>query len=171
MTDDTDRRKFLKVATCGLGAGIGLAVGVPVLSMLVDPARRRTVTTPREPIDLGDPTRLGPDWQQVDVIAPVVRDAWASARNVVLGSAYLRKRDRVEALSAACPHLGCTVGWQPQKRSFLCACHDSVFAENGDRGDGPTKRGLDPLPIEVRDGRLRLTWIRYKLDTATREPT
>jgi Rieske Fe-S protein len=170
MADDPDRRRFLKLTTCGLGAGLGLAAGVPALSMLVDPARRQTVTSPRDPIDLGDAAQLKADWKRVDVVAPVVRDAWASAQNVVLGAAFVRKREGFEALSAACPHLGCTVGWQPKSRTFLCACHDSEFAEDGARGRGPVKRGLDPLPIEVKDGRLRLTWVRYKLDTSAREP-
>lgn len=171
MADDSDRRKFLKLATCGLGAGVGLALGVPTLSMILDPGRRRTVTTPSEPIDLGDPGRVGPDWERHDVVAPFVRDAWVSAQNVVLGAAWVRKRDKLEALSAVCPHLGCAVGWQADKKTFLCPCHDSQFSETGDLvGAGPAKRGLDPLPIEVKDGRLRLTWIRYKLDIPSREP-
>lgn len=170
MADEPDRRKFLKIATCGVGAGIGAAVVVPALSMLVDPARRRTVTTPTEPIDVGDPARLGADWQRVEVVAPQIRDAWTSAQNVVLGAAFLRKRDKVEALSAVCPHLGCTVGWQAEKKSFLCPCHDTRFAESGDLQSGPAERGLDPLPIEIREGRLQLTWIRYKLDIKGREP-
>ncbi len=170
MADEPDRRRFLKLATCGLGAGIGAAVGLPALSLVVQPASRKTVTTPTEPIDLGDPDRLGADWQRMDVIAPVVRDGWVSAQNVVLGAAFLRKRDKIEAVSGVCPHLGCAVGWQSDKKSFLCACHDSVFGENGDRGSGPAERGLDPLPIAVKDGRLQLTWVRYKLDTKNREP-
>jgi Rieske Fe-S protein len=170
MADEPDRRKFLKLATCGLGAGIGVAVGLPTLSMLVDPARRRTVTTPSEPIELGDPARIGADWQRMEIIAPITRDAWVAEQNVVLGAAWVRKRDKIEALSAVCPHLGCAVGYQPDKKSFLCACHNSVFGENGEKGSGPAERGLDPLPIEVKDGRLRLTWVRYKLDTGAREP-
>jgi menaquinol-cytochrome c reductase iron-sulfur subunit len=171
MGEAPDRRKFLKLATCGIGGAVGLAVGLPTLSMPVDPGRRQTVSTPTEPLDLGDPGRLSADWQRMDVVAPVIRDAWVSAQNVVLGAAWLRKREKVEALSAVCPHLGCAVGWQAATKSFLCPCHDSTFGESGEmRGAGPAKRGLDPLPIEVRDGRLRLTWVRYKLDTASREP-
>jgi menaquinol-cytochrome c reductase iron-sulfur subunit len=170
MADDPDRRKFLKLATCGLGAGVGVAVGLPTLSLLVDPTQRRTVVTPTEPIELGDPARLGADWQRMEIVAPVTRDAWVAEQNVVLGAAWVRKRDKIEALSAVCPHLGCAVGWQPEKKSFLCACHNSVFGENGEKGSGPAERSLDPLPIEVKDGRLRLTWVRYKLDTSAREP-
>lgn len=170
MADAPDRRKFLKLATCGLGAGIGAAVGLPSLSLAIEPAKRQTVTTPKDPIEMGDPARLGPDWQRLDVIAPVIRDGWVSAQHVVLGAAFLRKRDKIEAVSAVCPHLGCAVGWLPEKKSFLCACHDSVFSENGDKGSGPAQRGLDPLPITVVEGRLQLTWVRYKLDSAKREP-
>jgi quinol---cytochrome c reductase iron-sulfur subunit, bacillus type len=106
-------------------------------------------------------------------VAPEVRDAWVTARNVVLGAAFVRKGDgnKVEALSASCPHLGCPVGWESAKQSFLCPCHNSRFGAKGEIvGEGPAKRGLDPLPIEVRDGRLRLTWMTYKLDTPSREP-
>lgn len=170
MADDPDRRKFLKLATCGVGAGIGAAITLPALSLVLDPAGRQTVTTPKAPIDLGDPGRISDRWQRIDVVAPVIRDAWVSARDVVLGAAFVRKRDKLEAVSAVCPHLGCTVGYDGTKQGFLCACHDSVFGDAGDAKSGPAQRGLDPLPIEIKDGRLRLTWIRYKLDTKSREP-
>lgn len=173
MGEDPDRRRFLKLATCGLGGAVGLAAAAPALSLVVAPSRERTVTTPKDPIDVGEFGMLGPEWRKFDVIAPEVRDAWVTARNVLLGAAWLRKSptDRVEALSAVCPHLGCAVGWDAATKTFLCPCHNSRFAENGDTlGDGPAPRGLDPLPIEVEDGRLRLTWITYKLDTKTREP-
>ena len=166
-----DRRKFLKLATCGVGGAVGLAVVVPALSLVVHPAGIQTVTTPKDPIDVGAESGLAPDWRKVDVIAPEVRDAWTTARNVVLGAAWVRKAgDKVEALSAVCPHLGCPVGYDAAKKNFLCPCHDSHFGPNGERGDGPAKRGLDPWPIEVKDGRLRLTWVQYKLDTKERTP-
>ncbi len=169
--DPPDRRTFLKFATCGIGGAVGLAVGVPTLSMLVHPARSQTVTTPKDPIDVGDLGMLGSEWRKVDVIAPEIRDAWTTKQNVVLGAAWVRKAgDKPEALSAVCPHLGCPVGWEADKKQFLCPCHNSHFKDNGDVGDGPAKRGLDPLPIEVKGGRLRLTWVAYKLDTKKREP-
>ena len=171
MGDDPDRRKFLKLASCGVGGAVGLAVVAPALSLVIAPSRRQTVTTPRDPIDIGDPGVAGRTWRKVDVIAPEVRDAWVTARNVLLGAAWVRKTgDKIEALSAVCPHLGCPVGWEAEKKTFLCPCHDSHFSEAGERIDGPAKRGLDPLPIEVKDGRLRLTWVTYKLDTKQREP-
>jgi Rieske Fe-S protein len=168
---EPDRRRFLKLASCGIGGAVGLAAVGPALSLVIDPANRRTVTTPRDPLDIGEASALGPEWRKFDVIAPQVSDAWVTARDVVLGAAFVRKTDTIEALSATCPHLGCPVGWEAENKSFLCPCHNSRFTDRGERfGDGPAKRGLDPLPIEVRDGRLRLTWVEYKLDTKHREP-
>jgi len=175
MGDDDpapDRRKFLKLATCGIGGAVGLTAIAPALSLVVHPSRIQTVTTPRDPIDIGDVGMLGREWRKVDVIAPEVRDAWVTARNVLLGAAWVRKPDKgaPEALSGVCPHLGCPVGFEPAKQQFLCPCHDSYFGANGEIGKGPAKRGMDPLPLEVKDGRLRLTWVTYKLDIKARKP-
>jgi menaquinol-cytochrome c reductase iron-sulfur subunit len=170
MADDPDRRKIL---TCAIGGGLGLVIAVPAARLVMGPTDLTTVTTPTDPIDIGsaDRVKVGAAWQKVDVVAPIVKDAWASARDVVLGAAWVRRPadNQIQALSAVCPHLGCAVGWDG--KNFLCPCHDSKFTPDGDAiaGTGPAKRGLDPLPIEVVDGRLHLTWVRYKLDSASRE--
>ena len=109
--------------------------------LLVDPAGKTTVTTPSEPIDLGmiDRFRVGAEPRRVEIVAPVVKDAWNSARNVVLGAAFVRRTadTKVEALSSVCPHLGCAVGWDQGAGNFLCPCHDSRFAVDGDKLVGP----------------------------------
>lgn len=170
--DDPNRRKFLKVATCALGGGVGLVAAVPVLRLIIDPAGKTTVTAPTEPLDLGlvDRFRVGAAPRKVEVIAPMVKDGWTSARDVVLGAAWVRRTEptKIEALSAVCPHLGCTIGWDGD--GFLCPCHDSRFDVTGARQTGPAERGLDPLPVQIKDGRLQLTWVRYRTGTANREP-
>jgi Rieske Fe-S protein len=176
MADDPDRRGFLKVATCALGGGLGLVIAAPALRLCVAPSGADTVHTPSDPIDLGavDHVRVGQQWRKLDIVAPVVTDAWTTARDIVLGSAFVRRvtEVKVEALSATCPHLGCAVGLDPQANNFRCPCHNSRWADDGALvpNTGPAKRALDRLPIEIVDGRLRLTWVRYKLDTATSEP-
>jgi Rieske Fe-S protein len=69
--------------------------------------------------------------------------------DVVIGSAWIRRTgdQQVEAFSAVCPHLGCTIGWDAAKKNFLCPCHDSRFDAAGTRMTGPAERGLDPLPL------------------------
>jgi Rieske Fe-S protein len=175
MGDESDRRGFLKFATCAVGGGLGLVIAAPALRLVTAPASATTVTTPKDPIDVGALERLpiGPGWQKVSVIAPVVNDAWTTAHDVVLGAAWLRRQNaqQVQAVSAVCPHLGCAVGYDESAKSFLCPCHNSRWNADGQlAGEGPAKRALDPLPIEIKDGRLQLSWIAYKLDSATREP-
>jgi len=172
--DDPDRRSFLKVTTCALGASAGVALVVPALRLVAAPAGATTVTGPSEPFDLGlvERFRVGAEPRKVEVIAPMVKDAWTAARNVVLGAAFIRRTgpDKIEALSAVCPHLGCAVGWDPAAKNFLCPCHDSRFQPDGARMTGPAERGLDPLPVSVVDGRLQLTWVRYRAGSSSREP-
>ena len=92
MADD-DRRKFLKVATCAVGGAAGLVIAAPVIRLVLDPAGKQTVTTPREPLDVGSikSFEVGAPPTRVEVIAPLLKDAWTSARDVVLGAAWIRR--------------------------------------------------------------------------------
>ena len=173
--DDPDRRKVLKLATCALGGGLGLAIVGPVVKLVTAPAGMQTVSVPTEPLDLGPAAvlKVGGKWKQLQVVAPVVSDAWTSARDVVLGAAFVRRISdtKFEARSSVCPHLGCAVGYDPGSDTFLCPCHNSKFDSNGAAlPGGKAKRALDPLEIDVKDGRLRLKWQMFKLDIAKSEP-
>jgi Rieske Fe-S protein len=56
------------------------------------------------------------------------------------------------AFSSVCPHLGCRVLWQEDKRHFLCPCHNGIFDENGVATSGPPAQAgqsLDEAPIFV----------------------
>ena len=176
MGDDPDRRKFLKVATCALGGGAGLVAVAPVVRVVLDPMGKQTVTSPKEPLDIGPPDRflLDAPPQRVEIVAPVIQDAWAAARDVVLGAAWVRrigpKPDAVDARSAICPHLGCAVGWDAAKNNYLCPCHDSRFGIDGKKLTGPSERGLDSLVVKEVGGRLKLTWVVYQLGRTTAEP-
>ncbi len=171
--DVPSRRRFLQVATCStVAVGVGLVVGLPSVGVIVDPAGKRVIVTPTEPLDLGSVESfiVGAPPRRVDVIAPDVRDAWTASHDVVLGAAWITRAasNKVTAFSAVCPHLGCAITWD--ESSYVCPCHDSRFGADGTQRTGPAERGLDPLPVEVRDGRLSLTWVRYKLGTSTRGP-
>ncbi len=55
------------------------------------------------------------------------------------------------AVDRRCPHLGCPVLWSVTRGRFECPCHAAVFdARTGRVEQGPPRRGLDRLPIEVR---------------------
>jgi cytochrome b6-f complex iron-sulfur subunit len=44
--------------------------------------------------------------------------------------------DGIMALYWKCPHLGCTVPWNPGEGDFHCPCHGSIYDYNGAKIDG-----------------------------------
>ena len=82
------------------------------------------------------------------------RDAWVTRQRVAVGSAWLRRDgDKVVAVSGQCPHLGCAVEFRTERDVFYCPCHDSEFAKTGEvQGQSPSRRGLDTLRVEIREG-------------------
>lgn len=89
-------------------------------------------------------------------------DAWTRQHAVPIGAVYLRRMgEKVVALHSMCPHAGCFVDYQPQRKSFFCPCHESTFAEDGSINDphSPSPRGLDTLDVEVRNGEV---WVRFQ---------
>ena len=66
-----------------------------------------------------------------------------------------RKGNSYRAVSAVCPHLGCTVNLVAAEYPFLCPCHGSHFDANGTVVDGPSPRGLAWHLVSLsKDGRL-----------------
>lgn len=59
-------------------------------------------------------------------------------------------------ISARCPHLGCTVDWQPQAQAFVCPCHGSRFDGQGQRTGGPASRNLTQITVTTRGDRIGL---------------
>ncbi len=90
-------------------------------------------------------------------------------RDHVAGWARVRQRHNVyvlpvsdnQILSAICPHEGCEVAWHDDLNIFACPCHDSNFTPEGERIDGPARRGLDPLPARVENGKLQVQYRHY----------
>jgi menaquinol-cytochrome c reductase iron-sulfur subunit len=168
------RRGFLKAATVALGGAIGAVLAYPLVRYLLHPVGRRVVSDPGEPIDIGPADALVPGAApvRVQLSADRVRDAWALADDVPLGAAWVRRTENgdVQAFTQACPHLGCAIEFDGGEGVFKCPCHRSAFGLDGEKITGPSKRGLDPLPVKVEDGRVKLTFIRFKTDIAGREP-
>ena len=173
MSDDTNppRRRFLKVACGACTVGIAGAVGVPVIGAFLAPGEMRTVSGGGEPLDFGkvDELPIGVP-QKRDVIAER-RDAWDRFEPSPLGSIWLlRHADHIAAWSAVCPHLGCSIGFDAEKKVFYSPCHDSAFAlDDGHYLKGPAPRGMDPLPLEIKDGRIRVTYKKFVLGIKERK--
>ena len=55
-----------------------------------------------------------------------------------------------------CTHLGCIPGYNPDKRSFLCACHGGQYDSTAMVTKAPPPRGLDIPPFKVEGNKLVL---------------
>jgi len=165
------RRGFLQILGGGLMTILGAALAIPAAIFYTAPARRPRET--EEPIDVGALERL-PEGvpQRVPVIARRRLDAWTAFTDVTMGAAWLiRNGTNVRAFSTVCPHAGCSVDWDAPKKCFACPCHGSAFSVEGERVEGPAARGMDPLEVEVKEGRVRLTYRRFRQGVPDREPT
>jgi menaquinol-cytochrome c reductase iron-sulfur subunit len=165
-----NRRKFLTTLSTAATGLLAVAVGGPAIVAWLDPARRITVKGsgpcaygPLKELPLGVP-------RKVDVVNERI-DAWDRSEAQPVGAVWLVRRDagRLDAYSATCPHLGCSVGFDEQRKVFICPCHVSAFAlADGVRLEGPSPRGLDPLPVEVREGIVHVTYKRFMQGVAAR---
>ena len=60
------------------------------------------------------------------------------------------------ALSLKCSHLGCSVSWDAGKNRFICPCHASEFAMNGNVINPPAPRALDYYPVIIDKGVVKV---------------
>jgi cytochrome b6-f complex iron-sulfur subunit/menaquinol-cytochrome c reductase iron-sulfur subunit len=98
------------------------------------------------------------------------RDAFTLVRDQLLGSVWvLREGDKVRAMSATCPHLGCAIDLGADKKSFACPCHASRFALTGATEAGPSPRGMDALEARVQEGWVEIDFRRFRQGTTDRE--
>ena len=57
------------------------------------------------------------------------------------------ERGELHAVSAACTHMGCVLGWNSVDRTWDCACHGSRFALDGSVVHGPATTALQRMPV------------------------
>jgi Rieske Fe-S protein len=147
------RREFLKASACvALGAcALAAPIGAVVV-VLAHPLHARGIPLPVKLTTLTALPLNGPP--RLFQVVTERRDAWTRfprTRSVPSFSAAIGERE-VIAFNSACPHLGCSVEFRPERDSFYCPCHDSEFARTGEvRGVSPSRRGLDTLRVEIRD--------------------
>ena len=162
------RRSFLALLTALGGAAVGLVLTVPGAAYVIDPLLRGSARKGRW-VKLASLASIGEDHP---VAVPVVGeqvDAWTKADNVRLGMVWLRKKgEKVLALNAECPHLGCKVGYDAEQKHFKCPCHESSFSQDGDRQGGPAPRGMDPLESRVVDGQVEVRFVRFRAQVKER---
>jgi cytochrome b6-f complex iron-sulfur subunit len=60
------------------------------------------------------------------------------------------------ALSLRCTHLGCSIAWEDKQKRFICPCHSSAFAINGEVLNPPAARALDYYPVMIENGIVKV---------------
>ena len=147
------RRSFLGVLL-GLGSFcVGALLAVPLIRFALFPLLRQSTELKSSAIgnvsefsSLTEPAMRTIQIEQVD--------GWRKA--VSEKAIYVTKdsQGQLQVLSSICPHLGCTVPWDADRKKFVCACHNSIFSPDGARISGPSLRGMDTLETSVEDGQL-----------------
>jgi menaquinol-cytochrome c reductase iron-sulfur subunit len=147
------RRSFLGVLL-GLGSVfVGTLLAVPLMRFALFPLLRRTTQLKSSPVgDLSEFTSLTEPVMRTVQIEQV--DGWRKA--VSEKAVYVTKdgQGQLRVLTSICPHLGCTVPWNKEKKEFICPCHGATFAVDGSRVGGPSLRGMDALETSVQGGQL-----------------
>jgi Rieske Fe-S protein len=63
---------------------------------------------------------------------------------------YADSAGSLQAVSAICTHLGCTVEFNAEDTTWDCPCHGSRFAADGAVIQGPATMSLEPRPAPTR---------------------
>lgn len=147
------KRSFL-TALLGVGSVfVGALLSVPLIRFALFPLIRRTTELKRSPVgELGEFTSVSEPVMRTIQIEQV--DGWRKA--VSEKAVYITKdsQGQLRVLTSICPHLGCTVPWNKEKKEFICPCHGATFAPDGSRISGPSLRGMDTLETSVESGQL-----------------
>jgi menaquinol-cytochrome c reductase iron-sulfur subunit len=148
-----NRRSFL-AALLGVGSVfVAALLSVPLIRFALFPLIRRTTESKSSPVgELSDFTSSTEPVMRTIQIEQV--DGWRKA--VSEKAVYVTKdsQGQLRVLTSICPHLGCTVPWNKEKKEFICPCHGATFAPDGSRISGPSLRGMDTLDTSVENGQL-----------------
>jgi len=88
------------------------------------------------------------------VIAGIVTDFPSNSLTFIAAATAWMGRDDAGffAMSAVCPHLGCTLG--EDGLSFACPCHGSRFSQTGAVTHGPANSPMQYLAVISQSGNL-----------------
>ena len=151
------RRSFLLLVPVSLFAGIFASITVAAFRFLrprISPAGSGNW------IDIASISELKGDAPLLRKIFTERITGWATTQEQ--HQVYISPFGNNQVLSAVCPHEGCEVAWDVNSKRFSCPCHESYFAADGSRLTGPTRRGLDPLPSRIQDGKLQVQFQSFE---------
>lgn len=162
------RRSYLSWLLGVFGTAVTAVVSTPLVRYTLFPLTAKTAGSRW--------SDAGPTCDPKSLMKPLTRtvmiehlDGWRKSVSERL--VYITKdtSGQLSALSAVCPHLGCSVQWQDSKNSFVCPCHGASYQANGARIGGPAARGMDTLETKVQDGKLLVRYQCFRQSISTKE--
>jgi menaquinol-cytochrome c reductase iron-sulfur subunit len=155
------RRSFLGVLI-GVGSVLVSALlAVPLLRFAMFPLLRRTTELKSSPLgQLAEFSCLTEP--EIRTIQIEQIDGWRKA--ISEKAVYITKdhQGQLRVLTSVCPHLGCTVPWNKERKQFVCPCHGGTYMQDGSYGSGPALRGMDTLETSVEDGQLMVRFQYFR---------
>ena len=146
------RRDFVKVVTVALSSIMGVALGIPVIGYLIDPALR--VQSSEAWIPLGPLENFPKGTPKAFSFTRSNVNGWEKTVNSY-GGFILKKSDSdILALSNRCTHLSCSVNWDEGRQEYACPCHDAQFGSEGEVIAGPPPHALDRFETKIEEGNL-----------------
>ncbi|MHC4994522.1 MAG: QcrA and Rieske domain-containing protein [Planctomycetota bacterium] len=137
---NSTRRTFCKYCIGGMTAGSAAMVATPAATVFV-----------------GVPHRIVTDKPLVVSLEQLSEGQAVYGEHIGQQVIVLGRDEGPIVVSAACPHLGCNVTWEPADSLFRCPCHGATFDADGEILSGPVSSPLKVLPHEVKEGLLVVT--------------
>jgi menaquinol-cytochrome c reductase iron-sulfur subunit len=148
-----NRRSFLGALLALGSVFVGALLSIPLIRFAIFPLIRRTTDLKNSPVgSLSEFTSLTEPAMRTIQIEQI--DGWRKTVSEKIVYVTKDQRNQLSVLTSICPHLGCTVPWNKEKKQFICPCHGGTFSADGCRVSGPSQRGMDTLQTSIQDGRL-----------------
>ncbi len=147
------RRSFFKAATVGIGTAITFLLGYPLINSIVSTGKTFVNKTYSRLVPVKNiPNSYSPVKKPSKFnFVKMEQDAYIKTEKQEDVWVVKKSNDKLTTFSPICPHLGCRYDWVQEKELFICPCHNSIFTIEGKYVSGPALRGLDTLPIEIKD--------------------
>ena len=127
------RRDFVSLV------GIGSVAPLAIASCNSQTKNSSTISSPR-----------ADGFQEIGTISDLKTKGQILVENTAVGKVLVisspTDSPQILAVSPICTHAGCTVAWQTDQTAFVCPCHGSRFAVDGEVLYGPATR---PIPTYI----------------------
>jgi Rieske Fe-S protein len=129
-------------------SGVGLATGQP--SSLAQQAKPADVI-------VGDLAKFEKEFDSIAFVYEATNSLAVripAPREVNERMLEVDKKIFLTAYTLTCMHQGCETGVLNSDHVLICPCHDSMYDADGTVIQGPTKKALQALKLELKDGKV-----------------